>query len=59
MRRLFKYLFRLAILLAVAFVGYAYFSDLPAPTQEKTVTLPLPQEASPQEARQNGQQDAQ
>ncbi len=52
MRRLFKYLFRLVILLAVAFVGYAYFSDLPAPTQERTVTLPL-------EARQSGQQDAQ
>lgn len=54
MRRLFKYLFRLVILLAVAFVGYAYFSDLPAPTQEKAVTLPLPQDV-----RRDGQQDAQ
>ena len=45
MRRLFKYLLRLVILLAVAFVGYAYFSELPPPTDEKTVTLPLPEGA--------------
>ena len=50
MRTLIKYLFRLLILLAVAFVGYAYFSDLPPPTREEVVTLPLPENA-----RQGGQ----
>ena len=45
MRTLLKYLFRLALLLAVGFVGYAMFSDLPAPTDEREVTLPLPEEA--------------
>lgn len=45
MRKLFKYLFRLALLLAVAFVGYAMFSDLPAPVRERVVTVPLPETA--------------
>ncbi|HUF86236.1 MAG TPA: hypothetical protein VMM59_02535 [Thermohalobaculum sp.] len=45
MRRLFKYLFGLALLLAVAFVGYAMFSDLPAPERDKVVELPLPGKA--------------
>lgn len=42
MRRLFKYLFRLALLLAVAFAGYAMFGDLPAPVRETVTELPLP-----------------
>ena len=42
MRRLFKYLFWLVILLAVAFVGYAFFGDLPPPTHNKEVSVPLP-----------------
>lgn len=45
MRTLFKYLFRLALLLAVGFVGYAMFGDLPAPTDERVVALPLPEDA--------------
>lgn len=45
MRRLFKYLFRLALLLGVAFVGYAMFSDLPAPVRDTAVELPLPADA--------------
>ena len=45
MRRPLKYLFRLALLLAVGFVGYAVFSDLPAPTRDRMVTLPLPEGA--------------
>lgn len=45
MRTLFKYLFRLALLLLVAFIGYAVFSDLPAPTRDEVVTLPLPESA--------------
>lgn len=45
MRRLFKYLFRLALVLAIGFVGYAMLGDLPAPTRDTVVTLPLPQGA--------------
>ena len=45
MRRLLKYLFRLALLLAVGFVGYAVFSELPAPISDRVVTLPLPENA--------------
>ncbi len=43
MRRIGKYLFRLLLLLAIGFAAYAIFADLPAPTGEKVVTLPLPQ----------------
>ncbi len=43
MRRIGKYLFRLLVLLAIGFVGYAMFADLPAPTGDTVVTLPLPQ----------------
>ena len=43
MRRLLKYLFVLALLLAVAFVGYAMVSDLPAPERDKVVEVPLPE----------------
>ena len=45
MRRLARFLFRLILLGAVGFVGYAVFSDLPAPTRDTTVTLPLPETA--------------
>jgi len=45
MRRLFKYLFRLALLLAVGFVGYAMLSDLPPPTRDQVVAVPLPEDA--------------
>ncbi len=43
MRRVGKYLFRLSLLLAIAFVAYAMFADLPAPTGDTVVSLPLPQ----------------
>ena len=43
MRLIGKYLFRLLVLLAIGFVGYAMFADLPAPTGDTVVTLPLPQ----------------
>jgi len=43
MRRIGKYLFRLVLLLAIGFAGYAMFADLPAPTSDTVVTLPLPQ----------------
>ncbi len=43
MRRLMKYLFRLLILLAAAFVAWALLADLPAPVRETVVTLPVPQ----------------
>jgi hypothetical protein len=42
MRRIGKYLFRLILLLAIGFAAYAMFADLPAPTGEKVVPLPLP-----------------
>jgi len=43
MRRIGKYLLRLVLLLAIGFAAYAMLADLPAPTGEKVVTLPLPQ----------------
>lgn len=43
MRRIAKYLFRLILLLAIGFVAYAIFADLPAPTGDSVVKLPLPQ----------------
>ena len=43
MRRIGKYLLRLLLLLAIGFAAYAMFADLPAPTGEKVITLPLPQ----------------
>jgi hypothetical protein len=43
MRRIGKYLFRLIVLLAIGFAAYAIFADLPAPTGDTVVTLPLPQ----------------
>ncbi len=43
MRRIGKYLFRLVLLLAIGFAAYAMFADLPAPTSDTVVTLPLPQ----------------
>ena len=43
MHRISKYLLRLILLLAIGFAAYAMFADLPPPTGEKAVTLPLPQ----------------
>jgi hypothetical protein len=43
MRRIGKYLLRLSLVLAIGFVAYAMFADLPAPTGEKVLPLPLPQ----------------
>ncbi len=43
MRTIGKYLFRLSLLLAIGFAAYAMFADLPAPTGDTVVTLPLPQ----------------
>ena len=43
MRRIGKYLFRLIVLLAIGFVAYAMVAELPAPTSDTVVTLPLPQ----------------
>ena len=43
MRRIAKYLFRLILLLAIGFAAYAIFADLPAPTGDRVITLPLPQ----------------
>jgi len=42
MRTLFKYLFRMLFFVAIGFVAYAMFADLPAPEGERVVTLPLP-----------------
>jgi len=43
MRRIGKYLFRLCLLVAVGFVVYAIFAELPTPTGEREIILPLPQ----------------
>ncbi len=43
MRRIGKYLFGLILLLAIGFAAYAMFADLPAPTGDSVITLPLPQ----------------
>ncbi len=43
MRRIGKYLLRLILLLGIGFAAYAIFADLPAPTGDAVVTLPLPQ----------------
>lgn len=44
MGRLFKYLFYLAVLAAIAVGAFALFSDLPAPQSEVTVPVPIPDE---------------
>ena len=43
MRRIFKYLFRLLLLVAIGGVIYAIFADLPSPKGERVISLPLPQ----------------
>ncbi len=43
MRRIGKYLFWLILLLGIGFAAYAIFTDLPAPTGDTVLTLPLPQ----------------
>lgn len=43
MRRIGKYLLRLILLLAIGFAAYAMFAELPPPTGETVITLPLPQ----------------
>ena len=39
MWRVLKYLFYLAVLVAIGIAGYAIFSELPAPTQEVVVPV--------------------
>lgn len=39
MGRVFKFVFRVAVLAAAAFVGYAQFADLPAPERDIVVSL--------------------
>jgi hypothetical protein len=43
MRRLMKYLFRLLILLAAAFVAWALLAELPPPVRETVIPLTAPQ----------------
>ena len=42
MGRALKYLFRLAVLAAIALAAYAFFADLQPPTREIVVDLPAP-----------------
>ena len=42
MGRALKYLFRLAVLAALGLAGYAMLADLPPPTREVVVDLPVP-----------------
>lgn len=39
---LFKTLLRLLVLAAVVFVGWAFFAELPPPTESRTIVLPPP-----------------
>jgi hypothetical protein len=43
MRRLIKYLFPTLIFVGIGFVAYAIFGDLPAPTRDTVLALPVPQ----------------
>ncbi len=42
MGRALKYLFRIAVLALLGLVGYAMLADLPPPTKEVVVELPMP-----------------
>ena len=42
MRWFFKYLLRLLVLAAIVFAGYAFFAELPPPTERVTVELEPP-----------------
>ena len=42
MRRLFKYLFRMLFFVGLGFIAYAIFAELPAPTGQSVITLPVP-----------------
>jgi hypothetical protein len=42
MGRALKYLFRIAVLALLGLVGYAMLADLPPPTRDVVVELPLP-----------------
>ena len=42
MWRMTKYLFRLALLGAIGLVTYALLADLPPPTRQITVEVPMP-----------------
>lgn len=43
MRRLIKYLFPMLVFVGIGFVAYAIFGDLPAPTRDTVLSLPVPQ----------------
>jgi hypothetical protein len=43
MRRLIRYLFPILIFVGIGFGAYAIFGDLPAPTRDTVLTLPVPQ----------------
>ena len=42
MRWVWKYLFRLLVLAAIVFVGYAFFAELPPPSETYTIELEAP-----------------
>lgn len=42
MGRALKYLFRLAVLAFIGLVAYAYLADLPPPTRQVELALPVP-----------------
>ena len=42
MGRALKYLFRIAVLALLGLIGYAMLADLPPPTREVVVDLPMP-----------------
>ena len=46
MRWVWKYLFRLLVLAAIVFVAYAFFADLPPPSETYTLDLEAPAPAA-------------
>lgn len=43
MGRALKLLFQVAVLAAIGIAGYAFFAELPPPTEEIVIDLPVPE----------------
>lgn len=43
MGRALKFLFQIVVLAAIGMAGYAFFAELPPPTEEIVIDLPVPE----------------